>query len=112
MVVKTLIISVVAGAVLVVIAARALASRAARKTGWRVGHVGRDGMYYEEFVDARWQRLDIDGEMLVGPAHYVIYFASEEQWASYPAWARDRRAQIVCRIKAAFSPPHYEHHGA
>jgi hypothetical protein len=50
--------------------------------------------------------------MLVGPAHHIIYFASEEAWQEYPAWARDRRPEIVARIKTEFCPPDYEHHGA
>lgn len=44
--------------------------------GWRVGHSGRDSMYYEEFRGGGWERLVIDGEMLMGPAHHVIYFDS------------------------------------
>jgi hypothetical protein len=77
---------------------------------WRVGHVGRDQMYYEELVEGTWQRIPIDGEMSGGRAHHVIYFASEEEWKAYPDWARDRRSEIVARIKKAFSPPDYEHH--
>ena len=54
----------------------------------------------------------IDGEMLGGPAHHVIYFPSEDAWQAYPAWARDRRAEIIARIKSKFGTPAYEHHGA
>ena len=39
---------------------------------WRVGHVGRDRMYYEEWRDGAWHRLDIDGEMLIGRAHHAV----------------------------------------
>lgn len=78
--------------------------------GWRVGHRGRDVMYYEERIDGAWQRLDIDGEMLLGRAHHVIYFASEETWQTYPAWARHRREEIIARIKSEFRPPDYEYH--
>src|SRR5687767_14585962 len=58
--------------------------------GWRVGHVGRDAMYYEELRDGTWQRIEIDGEMLVGTAHHVIYFGS----LKFPEWARQRRDEI------------------
>lgn len=54
---------------------------------WRVGHQGRDAMYYEEFVDSSWRRLEIDGEMLCGRAHHVIYFVSTH----FPDWAAGRR---------------------
>ena len=66
---------------------------------WRVGHRGRDGMYYEELREGAWARLEIDGEMLTGRAHHVIYFASAEAWARYPAWAWGRRDEIVARIR-------------
>ena len=81
-----------------------------RARGWRVGHRGRDQMYYEELVAGRWERLEVDGEMLTGRAHHVIYFASPGRWAGYPAWARSRREEIVARIKMEFHPPDYEHY--
>jgi hypothetical protein len=37
--------------------------------GWRVGHRGRDQMFYEERHDGRWQWIELDGEMLTGRAH-------------------------------------------
>jgi hypothetical protein len=76
-----------------------------RKRGWRVGHVGRDTMYYEEFRERAWQRMEIDGEMLIGKAHHVIYFASLQ----FPEWASERRDEIVGRIKSKFHPPEYEY---
>ena len=79
--------------------------------GWRVGHQGRDRMYYEELHDGAWRRIDIDGEMLTGRAHHVIYFASPDQWRSYPEWARDRRAEIVARVTSELREPDYEHYG-
>jgi hypothetical protein len=80
--------------------------------GWRVGHHGRDRMYYEEWMNGRWERLEIDGEMLLGPAHHVIYFASEAEWAKYPPWAHGRRSEIVNRIKQELRSPEYEYYGA
>jgi hypothetical protein len=79
---------------------------------WRVGHTGRDCMYYEEYREGRWERIEISGEMLMGPAHHVIYFASREQWKAYPEWARGRRSEIIARIKSRFAPPDYEYYGA
>lgn len=79
--------------------------------GWRVGHQGRDRMYYEERHDGSWRRIDIDGEMLIGPAHHVIYFATPSVWQKYPAWARDRRVEIIARITSEFRPPQYEYYG-
>lgn len=78
---------------------------------WRVGHQGRDRMYYEERQPDGWQRLDLDGEMLMGPAHHVIYFASPARWLAYPEWARHRRGEIIARIQSEFRPPDYEYYG-
>ena len=80
--------------------------------GWRVGHRGRDSMYYEELINGVWARLNIDGEMLLGEAHHVIYFADEERWATiYPVWAQGRRLEIITRIKREFPPPDYLYDG-
>ena len=81
----------------------------ARSRGWRVGHRGRDQMYYEELREGTWQGIGIDGEMLTGRAHHVIYFASEETWQGYPEWARPRREEIIARIKSRFREPDYEY---
>jgi hypothetical protein len=78
---------------------------------WRVGHQGRDQMYYEERIGSTWQRLEIQGEMLMGVAHHVIYFASPAAWDRYPEWARGRREEIIARIKSEFRPPEYEYQG-
>lgn len=76
---------------------------------WRVGHQGRDRLYYEERRGGAWQRLAIDGEMLTGPAHHVIYLASPERWQHYPEWAHARRAEIIARIQSEFRAPDYEY---
>jgi len=78
---------------------------------WRVGHEGRDMMYYEERHGIGWRRIDIDGEMLTGRAHHVIYFADAETWQRYPEWARHRRDEIIARIKSRFTEPDYEYDG-
>jgi hypothetical protein len=69
-------------------------------------------MFYEELHDGAWERIDIDGEMLMGRAHHVIYFASPDAWRAYPAWARDRRDEIIARITSEFREPDYEYNGA
>ena len=77
--------------------------------GWRVGHRGRDQMVYEEHREGRWQWVVLDGEMQMGRAHHVIYFASAETWLRYPEWARHRRDEIIARIKSQFREPDYEY---
>ena len=68
-------------------------------------------MYYEELRGGEWRRLDLDGEMLVGRAHHVIYFGSRESWSQGPEWARGRRDEIIARIKSAVPIPDYEYEG-
>ncbi len=72
---------------------------------WRVGHTGRDMMYYEEFRGGEWQRISVDGEMLIGRAHHVIYF----RHITFPDWAGGREAEIIDRIKIRFCEPDYEY---
>lgn len=67
-------------------------------------------MFYEEKHGGQWLRLDIDGEMLTGAAHHVIYFRSAEGWKACPGWARHRRDEIIARIKSRFHAPEYEYH--
>jgi len=69
-------------------------------------------MYYEELRDGVWERIDVDGEMLMGRAHHVIYFATPDRWREYPPWARQRRDEIIARIKSEFREPDYEYYGA
>jgi hypothetical protein len=78
---------------------------------WRVGHTGRDQMYYEELVEGSWERISVDGEMLLGRAHHAIFFRSPEAWKSLPGWAQGRRTEIIARIKSQFREPDYEYYG-
>lgn len=97
-------------ALLLVVAVIRTQSRRKRddQRGWRVGHIGRDAMFYEEFRDGAWQRFEIDGEMLAGKAHHVIYFTTTR----FPEWTNERRDDIIGRIKSEFHPPDYEYVGA
>jgi hypothetical protein len=107
-----LIVIVSGGAIGLIILAAASRGRRTRNTdarvSWRVGHVGRDSMYYEELRDGAWHRISIDGEMLTGVAHHVIYFSS----IRFPDWAAGRREEIIERIKSSFHPPDYEYYEA
>ena len=61
--------------------------------------------------EGEWQRLAIDGEMLTDRSRHVIYFANEDTWRRYPAWARDRREEVITRIKGQSREPDYEYAG-
>lgn len=82
-----------------------------RKRGWRVGHQGRDSMFYDELIDGHWERIQIDGEMQGGdgdPQH-VVWFPTEDQWAMLPRWTEGRREQILNRVQGELRPPRYEY---
>lgn len=80
-------------------------------SNWRTGHNGRDAMYYEELHNGQWRRLALDGELLTGKTHHVIYFGSKGDWTKQPTWAHERRNEIIDRIKSAFPMPDYEYEG-
>jgi hypothetical protein len=84
-----------------------LNDRKNKKRGWRVGHSGRDDMYYDEWRDETWKRIPIGGDMLTGEAHHVICFDSIE----FPEWAFEHRELILQRVKQEFQPPDYRYHG-
>ncbi len=48
--------------------------------------------------------------MLTGRAHHVIYLPGPAHWRAYPDWARDRRDEIVGRIRSEFHAPDYEYY--
>ena len=108
----TLVLTVLGALVLIGLIRGFLIRRADLERGWRVGHQGRDSMFYEEMIDGRWERIPIDGEMLCGDAHHVIYFPSESEWNAMPDWTRGRRSEIVARIKTIFTQPGYEYQEA
>ena len=66
-------------------------------------------MFYEERLGGTWHRIEINGEMLMGRAHHVIYFPPPEAWQDFPEWARHRREEIIARIKSEFREPDYEY---
>lgn len=69
-------------------------------------------MYYEEFHDGTWRRLGIGGEPLGRRPHLLILFGPRAAWAAQqPEWARERREEIVARIKSACPIPAYRYEG-
>ena len=75
--------------------------------GWRFRRAGRDQFFYQELIDGQWASITIDGEMLGGRPRHVIYMPTIEAWGRLPAWARDRRAEIIARIQTECPEPDY-----
>jgi len=84
--------------------------QAAGARDWRAGHRGRDSLYYEEWHDGEWRRIEIGGEMLIGRPHHVVYVPSPEKWLGYPEWARHRRDEILGRLRSELAPPDYDYY--
>ncbi|HKP76692.1 MAG TPA: hypothetical protein VJT67_14275 [Longimicrobiaceae bacterium] len=83
---------------------------ALRTRGWTVEHSGRDRIVYRERVRDRLEDCQLDGEMLMGTPHHVIYVPSQAGWEyTAPAWARGRREEIVARIRSRLREPGYEY---
>jgi len=81
-----------------------------RTRGWVVEHSGRDRIVYREQVGGRLEDFQLDGEMLMGTPHHVIYVPGEARWEqTAPAWARGRREEIVARIRSRLREPGYEY---
>ncbi|MEM6718530.1 MAG: hypothetical protein AAF611_04355 [Bacteroidota bacterium] len=74
------------------------------KRGWRAQPIGRDSILYQQKIKNEWKEIQIEGEMLVGDIHKIIYFKTEQDWAAYPEWAQNR-TEIIQRIKIDY-PPH------
>ena len=72
---------------------------------WRVGHQGRDMMHYEERHAGGWQRIKIDGEMLTGRAHHVIYFASANAGRVIPSGRAIVATKSLAASRASFARP-------
>jgi hypothetical protein len=98
---------VVAVLVLIVVFAVHRRNRRDLARGWRLRRAGRDQFCYQELIDERWASITIDGEMLRGKPRRVIYMPTIEAWGFLPAWARDRRAEIIARIQSECPEPDY-----
>ena len=70
-----------------------------RKKGYRAGHQGRDNIFYMERVGDNTRELVIYGEMLIDAPH-AIYVPGDVRWKrEMPEWAKDRKSEILNRIK-------------
>mgnify|MGYP001804205274 CR=1 FL=1 len=81
------------------------------KRGWRVRALGRDRISYQERINNEWEKIEIEGELLIGKISKVIYFKTEKEWTSYPEWAQNR-TEIIERIKIEHPPNITEYENA
>jgi hypothetical protein len=100
------------GVILYVISSRVRSSWHLRKHGYRVRWFGRDSIYYEELEAGDVRRLMIYGELMArGPRH--VYFPDPDDWQHrMPDWAKDRRGEILNRIRDEFGTKHFRYYDA
>lgn len=79
-----------------------------RWRGWRTQPLERDSIVYQEFINNQWESIEIEGERKKWGKRKILYLKSEEDWESYPDWARNRR-KIVGRIKKNYPPKRIEY---
>jgi hypothetical protein len=82
---------------------------ARRRLGYAVIPEGRDCIVYaEDDGGGGTRRFRLDGELLVGSRN-VIHVPDQKAWPGVvPAWATDRRTEILRRIKFALGTVRYE----
>ena len=69
--------------------------------GFYVTRRGRDLIEYQERREGTICRLTLYREMMATPPN-VVYVPAEDEWQrDMPAWARERRAEIVENVKRA-----------
>lgn len=83
-----------------------------RLRGWRFHRHDRGGYLYSEWHDGTWRTLRIDGETRVGRTRQVFYLPTPEAWRLLPAWANQRRDEIIARLQSACPPPVYAYAAA
>ena len=102
----------VAGLVLAVAIAVLLERRRKRRFlqshGWYAGRRGRDGIYYQELTDSGIREIEMGGEMMTKGRH-LIYLNLSGWDVSTPVWARERRDEIVNRIRSILTDDKYEY---
>jgi hypothetical protein len=95
--------------VLYFIFSRVLSSWRLRKHGFRVRWCGRDSFYYEEVVAGQIRRLLLDG-YLMGRGPRSVYFPPPDEWRQkMPDWARDRRDEILARVRQELGTKHFRY---
>jgi hypothetical protein len=82
-----------------------------RRAGWNIRHDGLHVIRYSELLGSKVEEIVIDGEMVHGTPHHVLYVPAAPEWDQrYPDWARGRRDEIVRRIRSKCPDSEYSYH--
>jgi hypothetical protein len=77
------------------------------KRGWRVQCASPVGWAYEEMRDGVWEGITFPelGDYRESP--HVIDLGAAPKWTAYPDWMRERREEILTRVRSELKRPHY-----
>jgi hypothetical protein len=75
--------------------------------GWRLRLVVAGRWAYEERVGRNWVGIPFEEPVESRDPPYVVVAPSEDTWRTFPAWAHERRAEIIGRVQFALSGRNY-----
>lgn len=77
------------------------------KRGWRVQCASPVGWAYEERRDGVWEGITFPelGDYRETP--HIIDLGDAATWTAHPDWARERREEILHRVRSQLKRPHY-----
>ncbi len=84
-----------------------LRGRRNERRGWRVTCASPVGWAYEEKRDGVWEGITFPelGDFREPP--HVIDLGAASKWEAHPAWMRDRRDEIITRVRSELKRPQF-----
>jgi hypothetical protein len=75
--------------------------------GWRLRCVLAGHWVYEEKRGDSWVSITFEEISDYREPPHIIDLRRAERWAEFPAWALQRREEIISRVKTELVPPQY-----
>ena len=93
---------IIFGSLVLLVVAFQVASHAKRaqeeQRGWRLRFSADEARYEEKKEDGLWAGIVIE-TVRRGHGIHGLRLRSDSRWLSYPAWAADRKSEIISRLK-------------
>ncbi len=77
------------------------------RRGWRIRCEVAGRWAYQEKIAGAWSGLTFEEVGDYRELPHVIDVRDSLRWAALPAWAQEKRQQILSRIASELRPPHY-----
>jgi hypothetical protein len=77
------------------------------KQGWRLRRVVAGRWAYEEKMDREWVGIPFEEPLEFRGPPYVIVAPSVDTWRTFPAWALERRVEIIGRVQSGMKSRNY-----